>query len=146
VNGLSIHTVWRQQQLEFDESDKPDGNGMANWGRIWYAAENVPGMTRQADSDQNCRQGFARSGRLNNNIDNQFRQVTDRWPVFAFSRDLFKVEQAPVRTLFSIGLAQTYAIQFLGNGGLHRKESLWKSYWGDDSGVVSFVSCSGCTS
>jgi hypothetical protein len=40
--------------------------------------------------------------------------------------------------LFSVGLCQDDAIQFLGAGGLRNVPSLWKSYFGDDLGALSF--------
>jgi hypothetical protein len=133
-SSISVHRVWRQQQLEFDESDKPDGNGMANWGQIWYATTSDKGTTRMSGSDRNCRQTFANRGWVDG-LDRNFRRITDNWPVFAFAKDLGRVGSTPVSTLYSIGITQKNAVQFLGNGGLHKIPSLWTSYLNEDDAV-----------
>jgi hypothetical protein len=134
---ISVHRVWRQQQLEFDESDKPDGNGMANWGQVWYATASIQGTTRMSGSDRDCRQTFSQKGWLDGGLDHTFRRITDQWPVFAFARDLGRVGSNPISTLYSIGINQKNAVQFLGNGGLHKLPSLWTSYLSEDDAVIS---------
>jgi hypothetical protein len=136
---MTVHRVWRDQQIEFDESDKPDGNGMANWGTVWYATDQVGGVTWQTGSDQDCRQSFAKVGRMANTQDKKFRQITDNWPVFALAKDLGRVGTDPNGMLFSIGLSQAYAAQFLGDGGLRRVPSLWTQYFKTDKEAVSYI-------
>ena len=137
IGNVNYHKVFRRQQIEFDESDKPDGNGMAAWGSIFYATTNENGLTYQAAADTVARPAFAKQGALQNTADSQFRQVQDRWPVFAYAKDLGRVNQTPKSTLFSIGLTQDNAVQFLGANGIKRLPSLWKSYFKDDVTAVS---------
>jgi Domain of unknown function (DUF5127) len=132
-----VHRVARDQQYEFDESDKPDGNGMANWGTVWYATDITGGISWQTGSDRDCRQSFAQTGSLANTADQKFRKINDNWPVFAFSKDLGRVGSTGDSMLFSIGLIQDYAAQFLGDGGIRRVPSLWKQYFTNDEDSVS---------
>lgn len=60
--------------------------------------------------------------------------------MFAFALDLGPVIDTPVSTLFSLGLCQEQAIQFLGASGLVSLPSLWTSYFGDDEDAVSELS------
>jgi hypothetical protein len=131
--------VFRRNQAEFDENDKPWGNGMASWGSIYYATDDTYGSTYQAAAHTDVRSTFAKTGRLSNTVDVQHRQVKDRWPVFGFAKDLGRVGQAPKSSLFSIGLVQDNAVQFLGSNGISKLPSLWKSYFKDELTAVSLL-------
>ena len=56
--------------------------------------------------------------------------------MFGFAVDLGAVTREARETLFTIGLAQEKAIQFLGKDGLVDVPSLWKSYWPKETDAV----------
>jgi hypothetical protein len=141
VNNVYVHRVKRQQQLEFDESDKPSGNGMAQWGNTWYGTLKAPGVTFQSGPDRECRDTFVKTGRLQDKQDGNFRRIDDNWPVFAFARDLGRVGPEAKSTVFSIGLAQNNAVQHLTKEGVVPLRSLWTQYFPSENAMVSRVWC-----
>lgn len=135
--NVAYHKVWRQTQSVFDENGKPDGNGQANWGNVYYATNRVAGLTTRSGQDTSVRDQFKQRGQLDNSVDTQFRAVSDRWPVFAFAKDLGDVGSHPSSTLFTIGLLQNPAIQFLGAQGITALPALWASYFHTEESAVS---------
>jgi hypothetical protein len=95
-------------------------------------------LTYQSGADNDVRGAFARDGKLSGSKDTDFRAINSNWPVFGYAVDLGKVDSNPTSTLFSIGLCQEDAIQFLGADGLRNVPSLWKSYFGDEVSALSF--------
>lgn len=83
------------------------------------------------------RGAFAKEGKLANSKDNNYRAINSNWPVFGYSIELGTVDDVPASTLFSIGLLQHEAIQFLGEGDLRTLNSLWMSYFKSDLEAVS---------
>lgn len=134
--NVAYHRVWRQTQIPFDENNKPDGNGMANWGNVYWATDRVAGLTVQSGADSTVRGAFINSGRLDNSQDPNFRPIQQRWPVFGFAIDLGSVSSRSKSTLFTIGLLQKPAIQFLGSRGVETLPALWTSYFGTEEGAV----------
>lgn len=84
------------------------------------------------------RYAFANNGHLHNIEDTEFRAINDRWPVFAHAINLGFIGTATVPILFTVGLCQDPAIQFLGKDGLKDVPPLWKSYYKDDLAALSF--------
>lgn len=85
------------------------------------------------------RGAFASSGELANSKDTNYRAINSDWPVFGYAVDLGTVGGAqPASTLFSIGLYQQEAIQFLGENGDTILPSLWTDYFADDVAALSF--------
>jgi hypothetical protein len=136
-SDVAYHKVWRQTQLEFDESDKPHGNGMAEWGTVYWATDSIQGLTVQSGPDVQVRDAFVSVGALNGFSDSRYRAISEDWPVFAFVHDLGHVGSEPQSRLFSIGLLQQNAVQFLGASGLVKLPSLWKSYFANEAEAVS---------
>lgn len=95
-------------------------------------------MSFQSGSDRRIRQTFMDKGKLENKKDTNFRRIHDDWPCFGFAIDLGSVTRDKKEILFTIGLAQEEAIQFLGKDGLVEVPSLWKSYWPNETDAVSF--------
>lgn len=131
-NDVSYHKVSRQIQIEFDENDKPYGNGIANWGNFYYATDAVDDLTAQSGADFAVRSAFAQNGKLDGSKDTNFRAVQDNWPVFGFASDFGDVGSSPVSSLFTLGLMQQNAVQFLGADGVVSLPSLWGDYFGGD--------------
>ena len=78
------------------------------------------------------------SGQLKNSNDTNYRAINNAWPVFGYGIDLGAVKESAVSTLFSLGLCQDKAVQFLGADGLTVLPSLWKSYFADDLEALTF--------
>jgi hypothetical protein len=89
-------------------------------------------------SDVDVRGAFNATGKLKNSKDIKFRAINDAWPVFGYAIDLGSVGSKATSNLFSIGLCQSDAIQFLGKDGLRNVPSLWKSEHNDDLAALSF--------
>lgn len=111
----------------------------AEWGNWYYSTGNVDGMSFQSGSDRHIRQTFIDKGKLENKNDKKFRRIHDDWPCFGFAVDLGAVTNDMREILFTIGLAQDKAIQFLGKNGLVEVPSLWKSYWPKETDAVCFT-------
>jgi hypothetical protein len=103
----------------------------------YYATDSQDHLTHQSGTDVDVRNAFVNDGRLANSADGNFRAIYDSWPVFGYGVDLGWIGASPVSTLFSLGLCQDEAIQFLGADGLTVIPSLWKSYFADDLAAVS---------
>jgi len=69
-------------------------------------------MTRQVGEADVVRGLFQTAGGLNNTMDQQFRAISDRWPVFAFAHDLGTVgttKTTPV--VYTIGYVRDPLVQ-----------------------------------
>jgi hypothetical protein len=148
VDDLSYHRIWKQNQQPFSEV-----RDRAEWGNIvrgarflsnvstnisqYYATDVSPGLTAQSGADDIVRGRFISDGRLDDSKDSNFRSINDKWPVFGFAVNLGSVKEATNPTVFTIGLCQNEAIQFLGRDGLVVLPSLWKSFFEDDLDAVS---------
>jgi hypothetical protein len=131
------HQVWRQTQITFDENEKPDGNGMANWGKVVWATDQVTNLTSQSGADSVVRGAFINNGVLRGANDTNFRPINQNWPVFGFAVDLGSVGTKQTSTLFTIGLLQKLAVQFLGAQGVKSLPALWTSYFNTEASAVS---------
>ncbi|KIW02103.1 uncharacterized protein PV09_06593 [Verruconis gallopava] len=139
INNIVYHKIWRQTQIEFDESDKPSGNGMAEWGNVYWATDSSNSLTIQTGSDTNVRSTFIKMGKLDGSQDSNFRAINNNWPVFGFARDFGNVGMSVQSQLFTIGLLQQNAVQFLGANGLVKLPSLWVDYFqGNELDALSF--------
>jgi hypothetical protein len=131
-HGVAYHKVYRQTQLLFSEiSDQ------AEWGNWYWATDNSDKMTHQSGADVVVRGAFAANGTLSDSGDSDYRAISTNWPVFGFAIDLGSVKSSPVDTLFTIGLAQTEAIQYSSPDGIRAEPSLWTSYFDGDLAAVS---------
>ncbi|KAF2848167.1 DUF1793-domain-containing protein [Plenodomus tracheiphilus IPT5] len=130
---IHYHKIWNQEQ-QFGVEWKDQ----ATWGNWYYATHSADGTTYQTGSNDDVRGLFDSTGKLNNSKDIDFRAINDRWPVFAYATDFESVGSKPKSNLFTIGLAQDEAIQFLSADGLRTLSSLWKSYFGDEVSALRF--------
>ncbi|KAL5409434.1 hypothetical protein PMIN06_010398 [Paraphaeosphaeria minitans] len=133
TDGLSYHKVWKQDQQPFSEV-----NDRAEWGNIYYTTDTKHGLTYQSGSDKNVRGAFASNGKLDDTKDTNYRAINSEWPVFGYASDLGTVGSTSTSVLFSIGLYQDEAIQYLGKNGDEILPSLWTSYFSDDVAALSF--------
>ncbi|EAW09296.1 glutaminase GtaA [Aspergillus clavatus NRRL 1] len=132
-DGIAYHKVHRQNQLLFSEAKE-----QAEWGNWYWATEDNDNLTYQSGPDVDVRGAFSANGVLSNSQDANYRTISKNWPVFGFAVDLGDVGSSPVDTLFTIGLAQTEAIQYSSPKGTQAVPSLWTSYFDDDLAALNF--------
>lgn len=113
---------------------------MANWGNVYYATDRVSGLTIASGADTIVRTSFVKNGRLDGTKDSNFRPINKDWPVMAFAKDLGPVTGQPISTLFTIGLLQRQAVQFLGAEGVKSLPALWTDYFSNEEKAVSICS------
>ncbi|PNY24276.1 Uncharacterized protein TCAP_05787 [Tolypocladium capitatum] len=132
--GVRYHKFFRQNQQPMSEI-----NQIASWGNwYWATGDGLPGVSYQIGADADVRGQFLSKGSLTGNIDTGFRAVSDRWPVFALSRDLGSVGAVASSTLFTIGFTQDQAITYLGQPDAAAPvPSLW-SQWFQEPDLVTF--------
>jgi hypothetical protein len=132
--GIAYHKIHRQTPLLFSES-----RDQAEWGDWYWATDDGTSLTYQAGADISVRQAFASNGRLSNTDDANYRAISNEWPVFGFAHDLGFI-QSTASVLFSIGLAQSEAVQYTGNSDtLAPVPSLWTSYFSSALEAVSLL-------
>lgn len=131
TGDVAYHRVYRQTQLLWSEN-----SDQAEWGYYYWATKNEKGMTYQSGQDVVVRGQFINNGTLANTQDSNYRAINDDWPVFGFSFDLGSVGSRAANALFTIGLCQDQAIQFLGSNGIESVPSLWTSYFSHDTDAV----------
>ncbi|KAH6875974.1 hypothetical protein BKA58DRAFT_310214, partial [Alternaria rosae] len=132
-DGIGYHKIWKQNQQTLSEV-----NDRAEWGNWYYSTEVIEGLSHKSGADSEVRDAFDNDGSLDNAEDSEFRPINAEWPVFGYALDMGSVGPAVKKQLYTIGLCQDDAIQFLGADGLKNVPSLWKSYFGDDLAALSF--------
>jgi hypothetical protein len=112
---------------------------MANWGNVYWATDRTSGLSVASGADNIVRNAFINNGRLNGTQDLNFRPIQQDWPVMGFAVDIGYVGVQPVATLFTIGLLQQQAVQFLGAEGVTSLPALWTSYFPNEESAVSII-------
>ncbi|KAF2490135.1 glutaminase GtaA [Lophium mytilinum] len=130
---VAFHKIWKQTPMLFSEK-----NDQSEWGNWYYATDSKRGLTWATGADTDVRGTFSQNGTLPDSKDKKYRAIFDHWPVFAFSVALGSVSTEPVNTLFTIGLCQEDAIQFLGKHGVVSLPSLWTEYFDTDQAALTF--------
>jgi hypothetical protein len=74
TSGVRSHKFWKQKQSIFQE----DGENAA-WGNWYWSTGDDPGVSYKIGSDTDVRGQFLKAGALDNQVDNEFRAVNDRW-------------------------------------------------------------------
>ncbi|KAJ7232842.1 hypothetical protein B0H12DRAFT_1239497 [Mycena haematopus] len=75
----------------------------AQYGNWYYSILNGAGTTAQIGRDITVRGQFLNNGVLSTAKDNNFRAISDSWPVFALAKDLGKVGSTAAGVTFAIG-------------------------------------------
>ncbi|KAH8670727.1 hypothetical protein BGZ61DRAFT_521665 [Ilyonectria robusta] len=133
-DGVRYHKFYREKQEIFQEV-----NEIASWGNWYWATGNQNGITYQIGEDSVVRSQFSNTGMLNGHVDEGFRAISDKWPVFGLAHDLGSVGSTSKSALFTIGYTQEDAIQFQGQGeDIQSAQSLWKEYFAEDELVAFF--------
>jgi len=122
---VAYHRVYRQTHLHFSET-----SDQADWGYWYWATQNVLGLTFQSGADKVVRDAFQSKGKLADTTDTNFWPINEDFPVFGSI-------VSPMRTLFALNLMQEQAIRFEGQNGNITLNSLWTSYFPDETTAVS---------
>jgi hypothetical protein len=133
-SGITYHRFYRRDQQVFTEN-----SDQASWGN-WIYACNHNGLTySNGGVDADVRGAFINNGVLENDLNTNFRAISDQWPVFAFALDLGSVGSSPASALFTLTLAQEQAIQFeYATNKVQQLPPLWTSYFSSGLDLVSF--------
>jgi hypothetical protein len=130
------HVKRQVEQLLTEEHDQPE------WGQLHFTG---PASVRhESGSSALLRQRFARTGTLQNENDNSFREIMDEEPVFAFSKE-FKLGKSSSSNasksdsvLFTITHIQDPVTQFASARGLTYMRPLWMSWFLEDEKLIQF--------
>ncbi|KAK5700835.1 hypothetical protein LTR97_005352 [Elasticomyces elasticus] len=133
AGGIAYHEVWRQQQLNFSET-----NQQADWGYWYYATENTANLTHQSGADVDVRGQFIDNGVLANTEDSDYRAINDAFPTFGFAVDLGMVGNCSTHSLFQLSLNQHDCVQFEGANGNETVPCLWTSYFDSNTAAVGY--------
>ncbi|KAI0774160.1 DUF1793-domain-containing protein [Fomes fomentarius] len=136
TGDILTHQVQLASQSQFGEV-----NDHIQQGSAYHVTLNTQGATWQTGQDTVVRAQFINNGKLANTADNQFRAVSDRWPVFAFAHDLGSVRAATTPTVFAIGHVRDPAVQYItaNNGRQNRSYYFWTQFSSVASAIQSFV-------
>ncbi|KXT04280.1 hypothetical protein AC578_7941 [Pseudocercospora eumusae] len=133
---LKTFRVHRSHEQHFTEYQD-----RAEWGTLHFTGP--ADAHHQAGTSGLLRQHFSKTGKLDNSVDQSFRQIMDEEPVFAFSKKFnlsskYSEEAAEDSALFTITHIQWQVTQFASSRGLTWMRPLWLSYFFSDDALVSF--------
>lgn len=138
TKGLKTWSVKRQvEQLLTETNDQPE------WGELHFTGP--ADVRHESGTSALLRQRFARTGTLQNEIDDSFRSIMDEEPVFAFSKTfklgMNKKSSAASNSssvLFTITHIQDPVTQYASARGLTHMRPLWKAWFHSDAKLVQF--------
>jgi hypothetical protein len=134
--GLKTWRVKRKVQQLFTETDD-----QAEWGELHFTGP--AGVRHGSGASAQLRQRFARTGTLQNNMDDNFRAVMDEEPVFAFAKSFSLSKSSAVgaasgSAVFTIAHIQDPVTQYASARGLTFMRPLWKSWFPEDQELIHF--------
>jgi hypothetical protein len=134
AGGITYHRFYRRDQQVFTEN-----SDQASWGN-WIYACNHAGLTySNGGIDADVRGAFINNGVLDNELNTNYRAISNQWPVFAFALDLGSVGSTPASALFTLTLAQEQAVQFeSAKNKIQQLPPFWTSYFSSELDLVSF--------
>jgi hypothetical protein len=134
--GLKTWSVKRQVEELFTEA-----SDQAEWGQLYFTGPSD--VHHECGTSALLRQRFARTGTLQDNVDNSFRSIMDEEPVFAYSKS-FELEGTSGKgsksdsVLFTIAHIQDPVTQYASARGLTFMRPLWKSWFAQDDKLIQF--------
>ncbi|KAJ7129541.1 DUF1793-domain-containing protein [Mycena epipterygia] len=136
ANDTIMHQVQLQKQTVFAET-----NDRALYGSVFYSTTAASGVTYQTGEDIVVRTQFVNQSVLLNTKDTDFRAISDRWPVFAFSTDLGKIASTSNPVVVSVGHVRDPAISYIVSGGKlqDRSSYFWNQFSNVSDAVTSFL-------
>ncbi|CAG8732488.1 2876_t:CDS:2, partial [Acaulospora colombiana] len=123
VEDPTAGIITHQVQLANEETFKEIGDHIQRETNLIRLANisilMTQGTTYQTGADTDVRAQFIQHGVLLNTTDSEFRAVQDRWPIFAYAKDLGDVGSGGVQNavVFSVGHVRDPAIQYIVEGG-----------------------------
>ncbi|KAF1843125.1 glutaminase A [Cucurbitaria berberidis CBS 394.84] len=137
IKGLKTWRVKRQiEQLFTETNDQPE------WGQLHFTGP--ADVRHESGTSALLRQRFARTGTLQNVVDENFRAIMEDEPVFAFVKE-FKPKNssatastASKSVLFTITHIQDPVTQYASARGLTFMRPLWKSWFSQHSKLIHF--------
>ncbi|KAI4720152.1 glutaminase A [Aureobasidium sp. EXF-10727] len=134
TSGIAYHRFYRRDQQLFTEN-----SDQASWGNWIYACQHGGLTYSNGGIDTDVRGAFINNGTLNNELNTDYRAISNQYPVFAFALDLGSVGSTLASALFTLTLAQEQAIQFeYEKEKIEQLPPLWTSYFSSESDLVSF--------
>ncbi|KAH7070619.1 glutaminase A [Paraphoma chrysanthemicola] len=137
TEGLKTWMVKRQVEQLFTETDD-----QSEWGQLHFTGPG--GAHHESGTSSHLRQRFARTGTLQNTMDDKFRAIADDEPVFAFTKS-FKLSNSSSAAavssssaLFTIAHIQDPVTQYASARGLTFMRPLWKSWFSHDEKLIHF--------
>lgn len=141
TEGLKTWKVKRQTEQLLTESEE-GGNGQAEWGQLHFTGP--ADVRHESGTSALLRQRFARTGTLQNENDEDFREIMDEEPVFAFAK-AFKLANSSASAvsksdsvLFTITHVQDPVTQYASARGLTLMRPLWKSWFANEDKLIQF--------
>ncbi|KAL8788314.1 MAG: hypothetical protein Q9213_001711 [Squamulea squamosa] len=134
--GLKTWQIRRETELLLSEE-----RDQAEWGTLHFTGPSD--LRHEAGTSGVVRPRFARTGTLQNEIDNDFRGIMEDEPIFAFSKSFHlnsSTSSDPVtdHVMFSIALIQNPVTQFASARGLTLMRPLWASWFGSVKDLLDF--------
>ncbi|CAD0051768.1 unnamed protein product [Aureobasidium pullulans] len=118
ANSITYHRFYRQEQQVFVEN-----SDQASWGNWIYGCSHEGLTYSNGGIDTNVRGAFINNGVLDNDLNTNYRAISNQWP----------------SALFTLTLAQNEAIQFeYDTNKVQQLPPLWTSYFTSELDLVSF--------
>lgn len=138
AEGLKTWKVKRQVEQIFTEE-----HDQAEWGQLHFTGPSE--VRHESGTSALLRQRFAKTGTLQDQVDDNFRTIMDEEPVFAFSKS-FKLKNASASSsratgqsaLFTITHIQDSVTQYASARGLTFMKPLWASWFPEDDKLIKF--------
>ncbi|KAI9433016.1 hypothetical protein H4582DRAFT_2188438 [Lactarius indigo] len=137
TSDVVYHAANLQNPVVFNEI-----NNMAEWGSFYYAMKSANGVTFKIAQDSDSRTFFVHNGTLDNQTDGTFRAISDKFAVFAISRDLGTIQATEDPVVWTVGLTMDQVINYTDiSGAAPRPRSLFykTQYPNDTSLIVDFL-------
>nr|GAT54330.1 predicted protein [Mycena chlorophos] len=133
--AINTHQVQLKSQAEFEEI-----SDVSQYGSIYWSTQKTSGTTIQTGQDVVVRGQFLNHGTLANTFNNNFREISNSWPVFAHAHNLGTVSSKPASALFTIGHVRDPAIEYIVQGNTLQDRSLyfWTEYPTVSAGITAF--------
>lgn len=141
--ALKTFAFKRRQELLFTEHQQ-----RAEWGELHFTGPSD--VRHECGTSSIIRKHFSKHGVLRDRIDDNFREIMDDEPVFAFSKTFHlssdeedgtsksEAEAKEDTALFTITHTQDPVTQFASARGITYMRPLWKSYFQTNEDLISF--------
>ncbi|QRV86933.1 glutaminase GtaA [Ceratobasidium sp. AG-Ba] len=135
LNGVLAHQVQLQNQGQYTEI-----NDHTQYGSAYYGTNTASGLSYATGQNSVIRAQFISSGSLGNSQDIAFRAISDRWPVFAFARDIGSTSDSSANPVgFAVGHVRDPLITYIVAGNtMQDRHPYWLSKFATVSDCVEY--------